>query len=126
MFLRIFGFQLFIKIEFSAFQQKTIKMLLEINRKIDNMSQSIEVASLPRVNTKLDFNQLNKRLKDEEEKTNMVRTLYILFGAAAATVVINSYFFLVFLFVIPEVNTLVILVAMNVVKVKIQFVQIFT
>ena len=102
-------------------------MLLEINRKIDNMSQSIEVASLPRVNTKLDFNQLNKRLKDEEEKTNMVRTLYILFGAAAAaTVVINSYFFLVFLFVIPEVNTLVILVAMNVVKVKIQFVQIFT
>lgn len=101
-------------------------MLLEINRKIDNMSQSIEVASLPRVNTKLDFNQLNKRLKDEEEKTNMVRTLYILFGGAAATVVINSYFFLVFLFVIPEVNTLVILVAMNVVKVKIQFVQIFT
>ena len=126
MFLRIFGFQLFIKIEFSAFQQKTIKMLLEINRKIDNMSQSIEVASLLRVNTKLDFNQLNKRLKDEEEKTNMVRTLYILFGAAAATVVISSYFFLVFLFVIPEVNTLVILVAMNVVKVKIQFVQIFT
>ena len=101
-------------------------MLLEINRKIDNMSQSIEVASLLRVNTKLDFNQLNKRLKDEEEKTNMVRTLYILFGAAAATVVINSYFFLVLLFVIPEVNTLVILVAMNVVKVKIQFVQIFT
>ena len=45
-----------------------MKLLLEIDRKIDNMGQSFEVGSLPRVNTKLEFNQLSKRLKDEKEK----------------------------------------------------------
>ena len=62
-----FWFSNIYKIGFSALQQKTMKLLLEINRKIDNMSQSFEAAPLPRVNTKLEFNQLNERLTDEKE-----------------------------------------------------------
>ena len=76
--------------------------------------QSFEVASLPRVNTKLEFNQLNERLKDEKEKTKMVRIYYI--NVNVATIVTDSFF--VFLFATPEVNTLAILVAINLVKMK--------
>ena len=109
-----FSFQIFIKIGFSAFQQKTMKLLLEIDRKIDNMSQSFEVVSLPRVNTKLEFNQLSERLKDEKEKTKMVKIHYIIIVAAVATILINSFF--LFLFATPVIFA--ILVAMNLVKVK--------
>ena len=109
-----FSFQIFIKIGFSAFQQKKMKLLLEIDRKIDIMSQSFEVASLPRVNTKLEFNQLSERLKDEKEKTKMVRTYYIIVVAAVATILINSFFLL--LFTTPVIFA--ILVAMNLLKVR--------
>ena len=78
--------------------------------------QSFEVASLPRVNTKLEFNQLNERLKDEKKKTKMVRIYYININVAVATIVTDSFF--VFLFATPEVNTLAILVAINLVKMK--------
>ena len=71
---------------------------------------------MPRVNTKLEFNQLNERLKDEKEKTKMVRIYYINVNVAVATIVIDSFF--VFLFATPEVNTLAILVAINLVKMK--------
>ena len=87
-----------IKIWFSAFQQKTMKLLLEISRKIDNMSQSFDVASLPRVNTKLEFNQLNERLKDEKEKTKMVRNikLLLLLLLRLLLIVTNSFFLFLF------------------------------
>ena len=57
------------------------------------MSQGFEFLTLPRTNTKLDFNRLNERHKDEKEKTNMVRTYYSFFEIAAAIVVIASYLF---------------------------------
>ena len=59
-----------------GYQEKTIRLLLDIFRKQDDLSHSYvkDKCPLNAIDTVKEFEELNEIMKDENERTKMVRT----------------------------------------------------
>ena len=59
-----------------GYQEKTIRLLLDINRKLDDLTHSYlkDKCPLNATHTVRKFEELNEKLKDVNERTNMVLT----------------------------------------------------
>ena len=59
-----------------GYQEKTMRLLLDINRKLDNLNHSYVKDKCPfnAIDTVKEFEELNEKMKDENERTKMVCT----------------------------------------------------
>ena len=60
----------------SEFQEKTLKLLLEINRKLSDLARIYEpegsIINIEQLKSKDEFDELNEKLEDPSEKANLV------------------------------------------------------